>query len=87
LLHGVCYLFQAAQAVESEPERWPLYRRWLGACWQGRVAEVVQQRGDYPGRGGPLPPGEELPAADPRRLLAEALTYLRNNAGRMAYPR
>ena len=28
-----------------------------------------------------------MPATDPRRVLAEALTYLRNNASRMDYPR
>jgi hypothetical protein len=87
LLHVVCYLFKAAQAAEAEAERWPLYRRWLWACWQGRVAEVVQHMEGYQGRVGRPPPGEELPAADPRRLLAEALSYLRNNAGRMDYPR
>jgi hypothetical protein len=87
LLHEVCYLFKAAQAVEAEAERWPLYRRWLRACWQGRVAEVVQQMEDYQARVGCPLPGEELPATDSRRLLAEALSYLRNNADRMDYPR
>ncbi len=33
------------------------------------------------------PPGEDLAATDPRRLLAEALSYLNNNGGRMDYPR
>jgi hypothetical protein len=28
-----------------------------------------------------------VPATDPRRVLAEAATYLRNNATRMDYPR
>src|SRR5262249_24795987 len=32
------------------------------------------------------PPGEELAANDPRRLVAEALSYLGNNTGRMNYP-
>jgi hypothetical protein len=87
LLHVVCYLFQAAQAVESEVGRWPLYLRWLRSCWQGRVAEVVAQMEGYQERVGRPPPGEDLAATDPRRLLAEALSYLRNNAGRMDYPR
>jgi hypothetical protein len=87
LLHVVCYLFKAAQAVESEAERWPLYLRWLRSCWQGRAEEVVAQMEGYQGRVGCPPPGEELPATDPRRLLAEALSYLRNKAGRMDYPR
>src|SRR5947208_9467944 len=33
------------------------------------------------------PSGESVAAADPRRVVAEALTYLRNNASRMDYPR
>ena len=47
LLHVVCYLFKAAQAVEAETERWPLYLRWLRSCWQGRAAEVVVQMERY----------------------------------------
>jgi hypothetical protein len=87
LLHVVCYLFKAAQGVEAEAERWPLYVRWLRSCWQGRVAEVVRHLEGYAERLGRPPPGEDLPATDPRRLLAEALSYLRNNAERMDYPR
>ncbi len=36
---------------------------------------------------GEPPEGEELAASDPRRLVAETLSYLRNNQERMAYPR
>lgn len=87
LLHVVCYLFRAAQAVETEGERWPLYLRWLRSCWQGHVADVVTQMERYQETWGRPPPGEDLAASDPRRLLAEALSYLRNNAERMDYPR
>lgn len=87
LLHVVCYLFKAAHAVESEAGRWPLYLRWLRACWQGRPQEVVTQMEAYQRHIGRPPPGEELAAADPRRVLAEAVRYLQNNAERMDYPR
>jgi hypothetical protein len=87
LLHVVCYLFKTAQAVEGEAQRWPLYLRWLRLCWQGEAAEVVTQMERYQEWIGQPPPQEDLPATDPRRLLAEALSYLRNNAGRMDYPR
>lgn len=87
LLHVVCYLFEAAQAVEVETERWPLYLRWLRSCWQGQAAEVVTQLERYQERWGRPPPEEDLAATDPRRVLAETLSYLRNNAGRMDYPR
>jgi hypothetical protein len=87
LLHVICYLFKAAQAVAPESERWPLYLRWLRECWQGHAAAVIVQLEGYQERVGRPPPEEELPATDARRLLAEALSYLRNNAGRMDYPR
>ena len=87
LLHVVCYLFGAAQAVGAESERWPLYLQWLRDCWQGRVAAVLGQMAEFQERLGRPPPGEDVPATDPRRVLAEALTYLRNNASRMDYPR
>lgn len=47
LLHVVCYLFKAAQAVAAEAERWPLYVRWLRWCWQGQVAAVIAQMEVY----------------------------------------
>lgn len=87
LLHVICYLFKTAQAVVAESERWPLYLGWLRSCWQGQAAEVVTQMERYQQTWGRPPPGEELAATDPRRLLAEALRYLRNNAERMDYPR
>lgn len=87
LLHVICYLFKAAQAVGAESERWPLYTDWLRACWQGRVAEVVPQLENHQRIVGHPPPGEELAATDPRRVLAETLSYLRNNLTRMDYPR
>jgi hypothetical protein len=87
LLHVVCYLFKAAQAVEAETERWPLYLRWLRSCWQGQVTEVVTQMVSYQETLGRPPPQEDLAVTDPRRVLAEALSYLRNNAERMDYPR
>ena len=88
LLHVLCYVYAAAWAVGAGAAgRWGQYVAWLRACWQGRVAEVVAELQQWQGRVGQPPPGEELPAADPRRAVAEALSYLSNNASRMAYPR
>jgi hypothetical protein len=86
-LHVLCYVYRAAWAVAAdEAKRWDQYVAWLGACWQGRVAEVIEQLRDGQGRIGLPPPGEELAARDPRRVVAEALSYFGNNAGRMKYP-
>jgi hypothetical protein len=87
-LHVLCYIYLAAWAVgASEGQRWSLYLDWLRACWQGRVGAVIEALGIWQGHLGKPPPGEELPASDPRRLVAEALTYVGNNRSRMDYPR
>jgi len=86
-LHVLCYVYRAAWAVAAdEAGRWRQYVAWLRACWQGRVAEVTEQLRDWQGRIGRPPPQEESAANDPRRALAEALSYFGHNAGRMRYP-
>jgi hypothetical protein len=92
LLHVLCSLYLAGWAVgEDDAGGWRTYVGWLGACWQGRVAEVIEQLRDWQPRLrerlGEPPEGAEWEARDPRRLVAEALSYLENNQGRMDYPR
>ena len=42
-LHVLCYLYLAAWGVGAdEAQRWSVYVDWLGACWQGRVTEVIE---------------------------------------------
>lgn len=53
---------------------------------QGWVAEVIEQLRHWQGRIGLAPPGEELPARDPRQAVADALSYFGHNEGRMRYP-
>lgn len=87
-LHVLCYVYLAAWAVGGEQaQRWSLYLGWLRACWQGRVSEVLEQLTVWQEPLGKPPPGEPLAENDPRRLVAEALRYLRNNQSRMDYPR
>jgi hypothetical protein len=86
-LHVICYLYKAAQALGAEEAvRWSLYEHWVKACWQGRVGEVVDAWTVHQEAVGRPPPGEELAATDVRRVLAEGLSYLGNNAARMDYP-
>lgn len=92
LLHVLCYLYLAGWAVGvDDASRWETYVVWLRACWQGRVAEVLEELGVWQARLkerlGEPPEGVELEAKDPRRLVAEALSYLGNNQSRMDYPR
>jgi hypothetical protein len=87
-LHVLCYVYLAAWGVGGdEEERWSIYVGWLWACWQGRVKEVMAELQLWQGRIGEPPEGVELDAKDPRRLVAEALSYLGNNQSRMDYPR
>jgi hypothetical protein len=87
-VHVLCYIYLAAWGVGSdEAQRWSTYVGWLTACWQGRVTEVIAELRLWQERIGAPPEGEELEAKDPRRLVAEALSYLENNQSRMDYPR
>lgn len=86
-MHVLCYVYLAAWAVgETEAGRWSQYVAWLTSCWQGRVGEVIEALAGQHQRLG-IPPPEEVTRSDPRQLVAEALSYLRNNASRMDYPR
>ena len=88
LLHVLCYLYKAAYGLGAdEASRWSLYESWLRRCWQGRVAEVIAELTGHQHQVGRPPPGEELPASDVRRVVAEGLSYLSSNAARMDYPR
>jgi hypothetical protein len=86
-LHVICYVFSAAHVLGPEPSQgWARYEAWVRACWQGRAAEVVRELEAAQAAVGRPPPQEELAANDPRRVVAEALSYLGNNTGRMNYP-
>lgn len=85
-IHVLCYLYLAARAVcPDEASGWQQYEGWMAACWQGRVAAVIEEMTAWQERLGRPPP--EADAQDPRRVLWESLRYLRNNASRMDYPR
>src|SRR5207302_7608362 len=78
-LHVLCYLYPAAWAVQpEEAAHWQQYLSWMTACWEGRVTEVLAELAAWQVRLGRPPP--EAEALDPRQLVQEALTYLRNNA-------
>jgi hypothetical protein len=90
-LHVLCYVYASARAVSTdESSAWSQYLIWLRACWQGRSDEVLGELELWQTRLGDPPPGEPTSAEerrDPRRLVSEARSYLRNNRDRMAYPR
>jgi hypothetical protein len=90
-LHVLCYVYSSARAVsEDESGGWSRYLGWMRACWRGRAEDVLAELDIWQERLGRPPPGEATSAEerrDPRRVVAEARSYLRNNARRMDYPR
>lgn len=91
VLHVLCYVYSAARAVRAdESSGWVQYLTWLRACWQGRVTDVLVELEMWQARLGLPPPGAAQSAEerrDPRRVVAEARSYLTNNQARMDYPR
>lgn len=90
-LHVLCYVYTSACAVNAdESSAWAQYLVWLRACWQGQAGAVLSELDEWQARLGEPPPGEPKSAEDrhdPRRLVSEARSYLRNNQKRMDYPR
>jgi len=85
-VHPVERLYAAARAIhEGDDSVWSQYVTWATEVWQGRVGEVIDELAQHSGSLGPPP--KDADESDPRRVLAETLTYLRNNQSRMDYPR
>lgn len=84
--HVIEHLYALARALQEDSDQaWQLYDRWVAACWQGRVAEVIDElQQEQTLRGTPT---KDCDDQDPRQVLAQTITYLQNNASRMDYPR
>jgi len=84
-VHAVEHVYAAARCVRSDQEElWRLHLQWAEACWQGRVREVISQLHAEQQRIG-VPPADAA-ENDPRKIIAETMGYLQNNAQRMDYP-
>jgi hypothetical protein len=80
-LHALCYLYAAAGAVaRTADEQWMQYVRWMTACWQGRVHDVLAELRREVER------LARTSAAAPREALERTIGYLEHNAERMNYP-
>ena len=86
-IHLLVHLYQAACA--AYPGRaelaWRLYERLVRAAWAGQAQTVLELLREQSARIG-LPPAEARPD-DPRKIVAGALVYVGQNAGRMDYSR
>src|SRR5262249_1085534 len=82
-IHALSYVFAAAMTGQGFRAGWEAYTSWIQRVWSGRVDEVIAA---LEGRQSELGTPEEVDGeTSPRRVVAEALTYLRNNKGRMRY--
>lgn len=79
IIHVLSYLWNAAEATEQEGK----YQSWAQLIWQGDVHEVIKELHHLSDILGP--PDKDTSPSDPRSRIARALTYLTNNAHRMAY--
>jgi len=84
--HAIERAYEAARAVHTNPDEvWACYIRWVTACWKGHVQDMLEEmRRSQEDMG--MPPSN-CDEKDPRKVLAEAITYFENNASRMDYPR
>jgi len=84
-VHAIERLYEAARSVTAETQqRWEAYLRWARACWAGQIDSVIVELKERQHSLG-LPP-LDCEKTDPRKVLADAIGYFRNNASRMKYP-
>ena len=85
-IHVLAYLYAAALAMHEDfTAAWACYLEMARACWQGRVAEVIQRLQNWLVQQGVC--GEvELDEKDLRLPVSDAARYLNNNRQRMDYP-
>lgn len=84
-VHAVERLYEAARCLNADAgHRWEDYLRWARACWLGSVGQVIVELKQRQGELG-LPP-KDCEKTDPRKIFADAISYLQNNTSRMKYP-
>jgi len=87
-VHVLTYIYLAAKALGGGADAvWERYLRWATACWQGRVAEVLEElRSTLAGMTTPAESREEKPT-DPYYVISKTIVYFEHNQPRMDYPR
>jgi hypothetical protein len=82
-VHAMTYVYAAAMAGRVFTAGWPVYERWIRWVWAGQVSQVI---GELTGRQEEVgKPTKEDKDGSPRRVVAEALTYLSNHQDKMRY--
>jgi hypothetical protein len=82
-VHALTYVYAAAMAGRPFALGWPVYARWIGWVWSGRVSQVIEElTARQQEVGGATQQDKE---GSPRRVLQDALTYLSNHQDKMRY--
>ena len=87
-VHVVSHVYQGAKAAGGTAgEIWGRYLSWAEACWQGRVADVLEELAAI--QRAMAPPSEDRAArpTDASEVIRLSIGYLENNRSRMDYPR
>ena len=87
-VHALAHVYLAAKAADGAATVvWQRYLDWATACWQGRVADVLEQLAAILATMTPSPEGQEVKPTDPYEVIRLTIGYLTNNQARMDYPR
>jgi hypothetical protein len=82
-VHALTYVYAAAMAGRPFSEGWPVYERWIRWLWAGQVRRVIEELTARPQEVGKATKDDK--EGSPRRVVAEALTYLSNHQEKMHY--
>jgi hypothetical protein len=82
-VHALSYVFAASFAGRPRAEGAAIYKRWIQAVWSGQVTTILAELEDRSVALGSPP--SDCAESDPRKLVFDALRYLKNNADRMRY--
>jgi hypothetical protein len=82
-IHALSYVFAAATAGRKFADGWPVYVRWVTWLWQGQLESILAELAERQAELGQ--PESSDGESSPRRLVAEALTYLQNHKDKMRY--
>jgi len=87
-VHVLTHIYVAAKAAGGAAATvWSRYLGWATACWQGRVATVLEELRVIHEAMPPPEDPEELKSTDPYEVIRSTIGYLTNNESRMDYPR
>jgi hypothetical protein len=87
-VHVLSYIYLAAKAAGGPATAvWERYLGWATACWQGRVAAVLEELRAIHEAMPPPQDLEGLKSTDPYEVIRVTIGYLTNNRPRMDYPR